>query len=38
VSYILDQIESEQLDAVKFYILRGRDTLFGHLASDTILR
>jgi len=38
VSYILDQIESKQLDAVKFYILRGRDTLFGHIASDTILR
>ncbi len=38
VSYILDQIESEQLEAVKFYILRGRDTLFGHITSDTILR
>jgi serine protease Do len=38
VSYILDQIESKQLEAVKFYILRGRDTLFGHIASDTILR
>ncbi|MBT6642730.1 MAG: PDZ domain-containing protein [Planctomycetaceae bacterium] len=38
VSYILDQIESDQLETVKFYILRGRDTLFGHLTSDTILR
>ena len=38
VSYILDQIESDELDTVKFYILRGRDTLFGHLTSDTILR
>ena len=38
VSYILDQIESDELETVKFYILRGRDTLFGHLTSDTILR
>ena len=38
VSYILDQIESDRLASVKFYILRGRDTLFGHIASDTILR
>jgi len=38
VSYILDQIESDELERVKFYILRGRDTLFGHLTSDTILR
>ena len=38
VSYILDQIKSDQLETVKFYILRGRDTLFGHLTSDTILR
>ena len=38
VSYILDQVEADQLDSVKFYILRGRDTLFGHIASDTILR
>ena len=38
VSYILDQIKSDELEKVKFYILRGRDTLFGHLTSDTILR
>ncbi len=38
VSYILDQIKSDELETVKFYILRGRDTLFGHLTSDTILR
>ncbi len=38
VTYILDQIESDELETVKFYILRGRDTLFGHLTSDTILR
>ena len=38
VSYILDQIKSDQLETVKLYILRGRDTLFGHLTSDTILR
>jgi serine protease Do len=38
VSFILDQIETDQMTSVKFYILRGRDTLFGHIASDTILR
>ncbi len=38
VNYILDKIEVDRLDQVKFYILRGQETLFGHLASDTILR
>ena len=38
ISYILDKAEDEHLNPIKFYVLRGRETLFGHLVSDTIRR
>jgi serine protease Do len=38
VAYILDKAEEEHLNPIKFYVLRGRETLFGHLVSDTVLR
>ena len=38
VSYILDKAGEEHLNPIKFYVLRGRETLFGHIVSDTILR
>jgi serine protease Do len=38
IAYILDKAESEHLNPIKFYVLRGRETLFGHLVSDRILR
>jgi serine protease Do len=38
ISYILDKAEQEHLNPIKFYVLRGRETLFGHLVSDTIRR
>jgi len=38
ISYILDKAESEHLNPIKFYVLRGRETLFGHLVSDTVRR
>ena len=37
-SYILDKAEEEHLNPIKFYVLRGRETLFGHLVSETITR
>ncbi|MBM4011061.1 MAG: PDZ domain-containing protein [Planctomycetes bacterium] len=38
VAYILDKAVEEHLNPIKFYVLRGRETLFGHLVSDTIRR
>mgnify|MGYP006278577089 CR=1 FL=1 len=38
VSYILDKAVEEHLNPIKFYVLRGRETLFGHLVSDTVRR
>jgi serine protease Do len=38
LAYILDKAQEEHLNPIKFYVLRGRDTLFGHITSDTILR
>ena len=38
ISYILDKAEDEHLNPIKFYVLRGRETLFGHLVSETIRR
>jgi serine protease Do len=38
ISYVLDKAEEESLGPIKFYVLRGRETLFGHITSDTVLR
>ncbi|NCY03103.1 MAG: PDZ domain-containing protein [Planctomycetia bacterium] len=38
ISYILEKAEEEHLNPIKFYVLRGRETLFGHLVSETIRR
>ena len=38
VSYILDKAIEEHLNPIKFYVLRGRETLFGHIVSDTVRR
>ncbi|NDC53095.1 MAG: PDZ domain-containing protein [Planctomycetia bacterium] len=38
VVYVLDKAREENLGPLKFYVLRGRETLFGHLTSDTIRR
>jgi serine protease Do len=38
LAYILDKAEEEHLNPIKFYVLRGRETLFGHLVSDTLRR
>jgi len=38
VAYILDKAEEEHLNPIKFYVLRGRETLFGHIVSETIRR
>ena len=38
VSYILDKVVEEHLNPLKFYVLRGRETLFGHIVSDTVRR
>jgi len=38
VSYILDKAQEEHLNPIKFYVLRGRETLFGHIVSDTVRR
>ncbi len=38
LSYILDKAEEEHLNPIKFYVLRGRETLFGHIVSDTLRR
>jgi len=38
LSYILEKADEEHLNPIKFYVLRGRETLFGHLVSDSIRR
>lgn len=38
IAYVLDKVEEENLGSIKFYVLRGRDTLFGHITSDTLIR
>jgi serine protease Do len=38
IAYILDKAQEEHLNPIKFYVLRGRETLFGHLVSDTVRR
>lgn len=38
VAYILDKAVEEHLNPIKFYVLRGRETLFGHMVSDTVRR
>jgi serine protease Do len=38
VAYILDKAIEEHLNPIKFYVLRGRETLFGHIVSDTVRR
>ena len=38
IIYILDKAEDEHLNPIKFYVLRGRETLFGHIVSDTVMR
>jgi serine protease Do len=38
ISYILDKADEEHLNPIKFYVLRGRETLFGHLVSETVRR
>jgi serine protease Do len=38
ISYILDKAGEEHVNPIKFYVLRGRETLFGHIVSDTVLR
>lgn len=38
VIYVLDKAQSDRFGPLKFYVLRGRETLFGHLTWDTIRR
>jgi serine protease Do len=38
VTYVLDKAQEDNLGPLKFYVLRGRETLFGHLTSDTVRR
>jgi len=38
ITYVLDKSREDNLGQLKFYVLRGRETLFGHLTSDTIRR
>jgi serine protease Do len=38
IAYILDKADAEHLNPIKFYVLRGRETLFGHIVSDTVRR
>ena len=38
ITYVLDKAREDNLGPLKFYVLRGRETLFGHLTSDTIRR
>jgi serine protease Do len=38
IAYILDRAEADHLNPIKFYVLRGRETLFGHLVSETVRR
>lgn len=38
VGYVLDKARDDNLGPIKFYVLRDRETLFGHITSDTVLR
>jgi serine protease Do len=38
IAYILERAEADHLNPIKFYVLRGRETLFGHLVSETVRR
>ena len=38
VGYVLDKARDDNLGPIKFYVLRDRETLFGHISSDTVLR
>jgi serine protease Do len=38
IGYVLDKARDDNLGPIKFYVLRGRETLFGHLTSDTLRR
>jgi serine protease Do len=38
VTFVLDKSQEENIGPLKFYVLRGRETLFGHLTRDTIRR
>ena len=38
VIYVLDRAQQDQLGPLKFYVLRGGETLFGHLTWDTLRR
>ena len=38
VAYVLDKAREDNLGPIKFYVLRGRETLFGHLTGDTLRR
>jgi len=38
VTYVLDKAREDNLGPLKFYVLRGRETLFGHLTSETLRR
>ncbi|NCX98370.1 MAG: PDZ domain-containing protein [Planctomycetia bacterium] len=38
IAYILDRAEADHLNPIKFYVLRGRETLFGHLVSESVRR
>jgi serine protease Do len=38
IGYILDKAAEEHLNPIKFYVLRGSETLFGHIVSDTVTR
>ena len=38
VMYVLEKSREDNLGQLKFYVLRGRETLFGHITSDTIVR
>ena len=38
IAYILDKAVEDHLNPIKFYVLRGRETLFGEIVSDTVRR
>lgn len=38
ISYVLDKVRDDDLVQLKFFILRGRETLFGNLVSDSLRR
>jgi serine protease Do len=38
VGYVLDKAREDNLGPIKFYVLRDRETLFGHITSDSVLR